>query len=496
MMSPISVNISITDPTADEANQIAALIGATSVGANSGAPASDFVKAGPLASYDGATIEVVNGEIIIPDGAPNTEKVLFDKNGTPYAFALDASGAVIPHTTSPHGFDWTAAGVVQNTGSIIMTIRRGDLYYEGDNVSSSGGHTLYWYKAGGGLTPVSLPDPLSATPPAPPPMPSGPTPVSPAPGSTVNVVPVSTTLADAIAAAVAGDAVSVASAAAFAESVDIPLALELLGGGSISGAGAATATVSTVATLDGASLVDPTGYAHKLGGFVPMTDAIIDGWEITGFGLQETIAGGTAAVRNGAVSNFVVRDSYIHDCQNGIFSGGFNATALVENCLIKNNGLGDGRTHNIYVSAGVVMATFNSVTSIVAPKSANANRATGMMNGGHAVKSRANVTTINGGYFYASDATPIDIPDGSNAVCVITGATIEKKAGDANHGVLGYGVESEKNGIAGVKFIGCTFILNCDAPFIQTQGPVDFDASCVFQGTKPSVSGSGLVTGL
>lgn len=487
----VTVSVTVTDPTADQAQEIGALIGLQSSSAST--PSAPPVNYFPADSATAPFPSPEGSRIVIQNGAATGEPYILDKSGVVYSFGptpvaipmgtnVFAAGCYkIYINAAPTNFGADEIIICQQ----IMWMHQGAKWFF---INSNGGLS-------GNLT--SLPPFFTAgTTAAPvPPMPSAPAAVSPAPGSgtTVNT---STTIAAAIAASSAGGTVSVA-AGTFNESDAIPVALKIAGGGSVSNPGTATAAFSGAAIVDGTGLADPTGYAHQLGGLVPMTDCIIDGLEIRGFGLKEATGGGTAGIRNGGVSNLTINNCYIHDNQDGVFSGGFNATVTMNNSLLQNNGLGGGQTHNIYISTGVVSAAFNNVTSIVPPQSANSNRSSGLMNGGHAFKSRANVTSFNGGYAYAADASPIDIPDGSTQPCVIKGMTIEKKAGDANHCFFGYAAESQTNGTAGVQFVGCTFILNCDAPFIQSfGGPVSFDSTCVWQGNKPTASGGGVVTGL
>ena len=329
-------------------------------------------------------------------------------------------------------------------------------------------------------------------------MPTAPTPVSPAPGSTGKVIKAGpsqaiTSLAAALAAANSGDTIQLDADGVFKESVVITKALKIVGGGIIRNPGTAAAA------WFGGAKIDVTGIApaQGKGALVPMTDVIFEGLEITGAGLHESIGGGTAGIRNGSAGNFVVRNCYIHDNQDGLFSGGFAATWLLDSNLIKDNGIGDGQTHNIYWSHEVIKADFINNTSIIGPAAPSRLRVTGKMGGGHAYKTRANVSSFSGGYGRAAE-TVVDIPDGSTETCNIKNMKLEKNAGDAAHRVMDYAVESGLNGVVGVIVSGCDFILNCSSPFVQVgnSGSIVFDSSNTWRGNKPAGNGLGTITGL
>jgi len=180
-----------------------------------------------------------------------------------------------------------------------------------------------------------------------------------------------------------------------------------------------------------------------------------------------------------------------------MFSGGYAATWVLENNLIKDNGIGDGQTHNIYFGREVVKADFTNNTSIIGAAAASKLRATGMGGGGHAYKCRANISTFNGGYGRAGE-TVVDLPDGSTQTVNIKGMTMEKNAGDASHRFLDYAVESGVQGVVGVILSGCNFVLHCTGPFVQVgnSGSIVFDSTNTWHGNKPTANGMGTITGL
>jgi hypothetical protein len=113
--------------------------------------------------------------------------------------------------------------------------------------------------------------------------------------------------------------------------------------------------------------------------------------------------------------------------------------------------------------------------------------------------SRANVTTVKGGFFSASFGSCWDFPDGSTQPITIDGATCEKPADAADHKFMTYGIESQNNGTAGVTVTNSTFNLLADSPLlVSAGGNVKFDATNKFTGNKPGVQGGGAqtVTGL
>lgn len=451
-------------------------------------------------SPEGSFIKIVNGQIgAIP--------YLVHPNGTVASFAKDGSGNFIPVTDSfGTGYQLNVGGTLSlSYGYNVLQIAQGGFWFSYDS-----GHTGRWESAtacNSGILQGPIPPYYTAgttTTPLPA-MPTAPTPVSPAPGSVATTTlfgpgQTATTLALGAASAVPGGTLAVSPAATgvvFAESVAVMQPIVLNGGGIVTTPGLASAAFAGGAVIDGQSLADTAGYAHQLGGLVLMTDAEVKGFEVRGFGVAtETSSGGTGGIRNGAPGNFSVADSYIHANQDGISSGGFPATWSVSNTLLVGNGIGNGGTHNIYFSTGCVSVTLTGVTSIVAPiaSAPTTTNASGQINGGHALKSRANMLTVKGGYYAAADASCIDIPDGTTQPFVIDGATLVKNAGDANHTILGYGVESQTNGMAGGSILNTTFLANCDNPEIITNGgTITIGSGCIVQGKPITITGGGTV---
>jgi hypothetical protein len=475
---------------------------------------STIVRAGPLASPENSTINIVNGKPTVPSGAPNYDPttgnpVISDINGVQFSFVVDGNenAVVMPlPATNQYGYETgyevSANGTVWANGGTQLIVRQGNVYVlgrwirGGQPIGSAG--TPFYYEYPSGNPSAMLPPPLNATPPsgggaatAGGMMPPDPAPASVAPGSTGTVIlagpsQATKTLAAAVAAARPGDTVRLDAGAVFNESVLIDKPLLIDGQGEVANPGTQGASFSGGAIIDGIGIADPSGYAHQLGGLVPMTDCIIRGCEVHGFGLQEAGPGGIGGIRNGAPGRFVVDNCYVHDCQMGIYSGGFAADWTFNNVLIQNCGLGatsGAASHNIYLSGEVVHALARSVTSNIPTTTAAANRATGKMGGGIAFKSRAKAPVIIGGWFHSGDYADIEIADGSAEAAVVINAMLHKDATDPNHLLIQYGVESTKSGTAGLIMVG-TLDAHCPSPLIEVV------ANCVVDITGSQITGN------
>jgi len=341
-------------------------------------------------------------------------------------------------------------------------------------------------------TPPSGSTPIPPTPPTPPTVLPDPTPISPAPG-TGTVINVTSTISSAVAIATNGDTIKAVPGTTYAESVGVTFALLVDGGGTVSSPGDKAASFSGGAILNGSTLNDPGGYYQSQGGFVPMIDSVIQGFEVTGFGMQEGGSGGTGGVRQNADGTFVYQNLYLHGNQDGVGPHfGTNPSLItVQNNLLHNNGIGDGLSHNAYLVGNHCIWKNN--TSIVDINGG----------GGHAFKTRClKVEIIGKNYFASSDGSCINIPDGSPipvsiAADVSGGSTLEKVAGCANRVILDYGVENNsQNGIAGIAISGMTIIIPKDGQpyYVISSGPVTFDSTCKFQYTDGTPIGAGGIT--
>jgi hypothetical protein len=116
--------------------------------------------------------------------------------------------------------------------------------------------------------------------------------------------------------------------------------------------------------------------------------------------------------------------------------------------------------------------------------------------GGHAIKSRCASFSAVGCAFSAADATCVEMPDGTTTVFSISNSTFTKAATDANHGILGYCVESSTNGAAGGTITSGSMSLACQNPEILTQGGTIALSNVARSGNTLTVQGSGTVIGL
>jgi len=466
----------------------------------------------PFPSPEGSMIFAVNNKVYLYDSSTNAstqrdDAYLRDAQGTIFAFksplelapslyGLPRGYTVLGNAgTVDKWFSGSACEICQGKAWVKLGP---SWFYDDPATHGSAGNTsvlpVYQPAKGQQYVAASGTSAGSTTPT----MPTAPTAVFPAPGSSGRVIKAGpsqtiTKLAAALAAANNGDTIQLDADAVLKECVVISKAVKIVGGGVTRNPGTAGAVWS------GGAKIDATGVApaQGKGALVPTTDVIFEGLEITGAGLNESAGGGTAGIRNGAAGNFVVRNCYIHDNQDGLFSGGYAATWLLDSNLIKDNGIGDGQTHNIYWGREVIKADFNNNTSIIGPAAPSTLRITGKMGGGHAYKTRANVTTFNGGYGRAAE-TVVDIPDGSTQTCNMKGMTLEKNTGDKAHRVLDYAVESGVQGVVGLILSGCDFVLKCGGPFVQVGngGAIVFDSTNTWRGNKPIGKGMGTITGL
>ena len=313
-------------------------------------------------------------------------------------------------------------------------------------------------------------------------MPADPPRAAVAPGSSGRVIPVGLsqairTIAAALATAAAGDTLKL-DPATFNEGFVVKLPIQFKG---TPATGNAPGTV-----ISGTGLAISAYPMGARGGVVPMTDCTFDDIEFTGWGLLSQRSDLTSAIRPSGPQWLTCNRCHFtgNQCGIGTDSGGTpNNVVTLNDCTADNNGLGDGLSHNYYFGRDTVRVISNNSRS-TAPR------------GGHALKSRAWGVLITGGVFDASDATPIDIPDGTAAPFSINGATINKSAADNNHGVFGYAAESTSNGTGGGTVIATINAL-CSGPFVQVKaGTVSFTGS-TFTGNKITAQGApGAVVGL
>lgn len=391
------------------------------------------------------------------------------------AYLRDQIGAIhqlVPVDAKTANAGYLVNGVAPNNGNIgpfyvQLLLRSGDVYAQ-----ISTGQWAKFEPSAGGLRAATPPDIVTAASAAaaaaPFALPVLPNRYSPAPGTSGRVLAVCatctyTTVTAAITAAADGDTVDITGS--YREGIPAIEKSLLL-------------RSTTKAKLDFTGVQLAGG---GLGGIVPRRDIIVDGLELTGAGMAETSAGGTGCIRTGAAVYVTVRNSYIHDCQDGI-SGGFASVFDVSDTVLDHNGLGDGYTHNTYFFDGVLQVTLTRVTSTNA-------------RAGHEIKSRAFVTTIKDSKFVGAaaganndDASVLDFPNGG--LVTITNSTVTKQAGAMNHLLIGYALENSNNKLAPFTMTGGALIGLCDSPLVAGRGGSTMTFSGVANDNKVKVSGA------
>ena len=476
---------------------------------------------------------------IDPDGTYHGKPYLVDLDGAVWLFPKDASGNYIkiPSSRPPDGWKSTVNGIqAAGMGQLKLFMAQGRVYM----VQAPGGQVQKhgsWNQPGTGTFTVAPPPdwqdefygyknahgiggggssgggstggvPLKQDPP----------PQAVAFGSTGKVIlfgpdqPL-TGPAAACATAAPGDVVKASDAArgvVYHESFDVgdcvTLDLNAPGWTDIAGAWAALKAGDVAgfrahwqegAIIDGQG-VPQSAYSHQLAGVVIVNNGKIINGHVRNWQPFTTPAhDGSAGIRfkGSANGKFVGNNLFVEGCQNGIGPGGTVVQTDISHTILYNNTGRDGGAHNIYNTGSCSKDWFGpDFYSWCDPAPAGESS-------GHALKTRASVTTFLGPVeLYAGDATPLDIADGSGvSIKIVSGVRLIKRAGDANHDVLGYAVENGgPNGKVGVQFLAGSVV---DAPsgvcgFI-TAGPIVFDTGVQFpQGgvpkLNPAVSGGSL----
>jgi hypothetical protein len=165
--------------------------------------------------------------------------------------------------------------------------------------------------------------------------------------------------------------------------------------------------------------------------------------------------------RNGAAlrlegTNFTLRNSFLHDNENGILSGVNTASnILIEYTEFGHNGYGDGQTHNLYIgNAGSLTFRYNYSHDAIA---------------GHNLKSRARTNMIAynrfssgvaGSTAIGAPSYEIDLPNAGTSYVI--GNVIEQPSNNNNSNMLAYGEEGPTNPAQDLYVVNNTF-LNDDA---------------------------------
>ena len=154
-------------------------------------------------------------------------------------------------------------------------------------------------------------------------------------------------------------------------------------------------------------------------------------------------------------TGFTLRQSFIHDNENGILSNPNTASdILIETTEFGHNGYGTGYTHNLYIGNNRSL-TFRYNYSHDA-------------NGGHDLKSRAITNTIvynrfsstapgtTGSTAAGSPSYEIDLPNAGTSYVI--GNVIEQPAANSNPNILAYGEEGASNPAQDLYVVNNTFL--------------------------------------
>ena len=177
-----------------------------------------------------------------------------------------------------------------------------------------------------------------------------------------------------------------------------------------------------------------TSLAMRQGAIVATaSDWVIENFSIAGAGIREAAHTLVSGIRIASTCWGTIANCHLQRCQNGIGGSVFNWVLMIRDCMLTNNGLGDGFTNNCYVNSG------NRVT-FVNTRSESANR-------GHAIKSRAWHTILENCVMTQSDAVNLDVAEGG--ILRVRSSTFNKPAGSATASFLNYATEGTQRGLPG-----------------------------------------------
>jgi hypothetical protein len=311
--------------------------------------------------------------------------------------------------------------------------------------------------------------------PALPPPPPLPTPSPIAPGSSGRTIACGTgqaipTLSAAIPTARAGDKIQLA-AGKYTDtppSWNVPLLIDL-------GGATFDATGKTAGLARGKALLCPTA------------DSIIQNGTIVNVAMDQGQGQLTSAIRPDAGCGYLtINKMTLTNNQCGVGHGGFPIVVALSDSDISHNGLKANTgslTHNLYVGIECRRLTLTNVT-------ANGT------NEAHSIKYRGPELIVNGGTFASAPGKPFDIPNGATVPFRITGATIIKRANDADHGILAYGEEGTEHGLAGGTISGGAIRADCNNPFILGPGGTITVSGVAVSGNKITATGGVVLVGV
>lgn len=142
--------------------------------------------------------------------------------------------------------------------------------------------------------------------------------------------------------------------------------------------------------------------------------------------------GNGAAVRPAPGVQLEMYDCEVSHCQNGIMTSNNTNNTIIDNCLFHDNGAGDARTHEMYVSGNLTLTNSEVISGTKST---------------HAVKTRGASTIIKGCTIKGNTSgdwniagSVIDISDGGDAL--IEDTLIESAPGSTINDIVAYGYES------------------------------------------------------
>ena len=228
----------------------------------------------------------------------------------------------------------------------------------------------------------------------------------------------------------------------------------------------------TIRGVHGRPHIDAAGKnaADKGIWLVTANDVVVDNVEMSG---AKVMDGNGAALRLEG-TNFTLRNSFLHDNENGILANrNENSDILIEHTEFGHNGRGDGQTHNLYIGK-VKSLTFRHNYSHDA-------------NVGHDLKSRAMTNTIVYNRFASTDpdeggstawgqpSYEIDLPNAGTSYVI--GNVIQQPAFNQNPTIVAYGEEGATNPRQDLYFVNNTVINDfIDGTFLFVSGKVSTPA--------------------
>jgi hypothetical protein len=172
-------------------------------------------------------------------------------------------------------------------------------------------------------------------------------------------------------------------------------------------------------------------------------DVTIKGFEFSGTKVPD---GNGAGIRHSG-GDLTILDSHFHHNQTGILTNAkaLDATLTIRDSEFDHNGIGDGRTHNIYVGKIGRLEVDNSYFHDVPV--------------GHLLKSRALETVITDSRFFSQGSTAsyeIDLPNGGRAE--LRDNVIQQGPNSQNQIIIAFGAEGGLHADSSIEMTGNTVI--------------------------------------